>query len=310
MNDVESLSRACPVCGQHGSRSRLQKGALILVDCTTCGMVYANPVRSDLASGQYYDRIGRPFYLSPDKLAGDYAPVRFERELRLLKRFCTGGSVLDVGCSTGAFLYQLKQQKPGNWQVQGIDVASAALDYAASQGVEVIRDSFLQHDFMDLRYDVITFWAVMEHLSSPKAFLDKAVGLAREGGHIFILVPNMHSLAVRWAGQRYRYIYEDHVNYFAPDTLRRFISHNTHLSVVEQGSMHFNPIVLAQDLRSTTDRVPDEDRAKLLKRTTGYKQSPWLKPLRPLYRHVEKILGRFNLADNIYIVAQKTCKTS
>ncbi len=305
---MEALFRACPVCGQNGSRPRLQKGALELVVCTTCGMVYANPVRADLASGQYYDRIGRPFYLSPEKLAGDYAPVRFERELRLLKRFCSGGRMLDVGCSTGAFLYQLNQQEPARWQVQGIDVATAALDYAASRGVAVIRDSFLEHDFKDLHFDAITFWAVMEHLSSPKAFLEKAVEITAEGGYIIILVPNIRSLVVRCVGRRYRYIYEDHVNYFAPDTLKRFISQYDGLRVVEQGSMHFNPIVLAQDFRSTADRVPDEDRARLLKKTTGYKQSTWAKPLRPLYRCLEQILGRFNLADNIYIVAQKRGK--
>jgi hypothetical protein len=80
-------------------------------------MVYANPVDEKLVTGEYYDQLANPFYLSPNKLESDYSPVRFERELKLFRRFCRRGSVFDVGCSTGAFLYQLKTRFPGDYEV-------------------------------------------------------------------------------------------------------------------------------------------------------------------------------------------------
>ena len=72
-------SRDCPVCGGHDAAAYLQKGELRLVRCRRCSMIYANPAPAEFASGQYYDQAGTDYYLSPAKLEGDYAAVRFER---------------------------------------------------------------------------------------------------------------------------------------------------------------------------------------------------------------------------------------
>ena len=297
--------RQCPVCGERTARPLFAKGDLRLVQCANCSMVYASPIPEELATGAYYDRIGKPFYCSPDKLESDYAPVRFERELRIFRQFRLSGNVLDVGCSTGAFLYQVKTRWPLNYRILGADVASAALDYAEQKGVPVLRASFLEHDFHGQHFDVITFWAVMEHLAHPEQFLAKAADLINPGGHIYILVPNWRSLAIRLLGRRYRYIYSDHVNYFSAATLDRFARTSSQFDVLGQGSTHFNPIVILQDFFKHVDRVPDEDRARLLKKTTGYKQNPWLKPIKWAYQLAESALSACNLADNIYIVLQK-----
>jgi len=299
------FQRRCPVCNLQAARPLFRKGDLQLVTCADCTMVYASPIPQELATGTYYDRIGKPFYCSPAKLESDYAPVRFERELRIFRQFCPSGNVLDVGCSTGAFLYQVRVRWPQNYRIVGVDIASAALDYAEQKGVPVLRDSFLEHDFQGQHFDVITFWAVMEHLASPEKFLAKATELLNPGGHLIILVPNWRSLAVRILGQKYRYIYTDHVNYFSAQTLRDFGRASSHLDVVGHGSTHFNPIVIFQDFFKRVDRVPDEERARLLKKTTGYKQNPWLKPIKWVYQAAESALSACNLADNIYIVLQK-----
>ena len=270
-------------------------------------MVYANPIEEELASGKYYDRLGTPFYLSPDKLQSDYAPVRFERELRLFRKYCPQGSVLDVGCSTGAFLYQLG--KTGAYQTTGTDVASEALDHAASQGIKVIRESFLTRDFADTRYDAITFWAVLEHLAEPAEFIQKALGLLKPGGHCFILVPNVKSLAIRICGSKYRYVMPDHLNYFSAAHMQSFVCGPGPVETVHIGSSHFNPIVIWQDLRGGANRVADADRAKLLKKTTAMKQKPWLRPVKFLYRMAESGLNLFGLGDNLVLVVRKlpTC---
>ena len=264
-------------------------------------MIYANPVSAEMA-GEFYDKLGAPFYLAPEKLESDYASVRFERELRLFQQFSPQGTVLDVGCSTGAFLFQLKSR--GNYRVIGTDISGPAAEYARSRGLEILGDSFLEHSFGEASFDAITFWAVMEHLLEPKKFLRKAANLLKPGGHCFILVPNMKSLAVRLLGAKYRYIFPQHVNYFTAATLEKF-SLTENLEIAARGSMHFNPIVLWQDLRGKGEFVPDEERAALLKRTAAYKQNPALKPVKALYHAAEKILGSVNLADNLFIVLRK-----
>src|SRR4051812_27386154 len=110
------VSRDCPLCGAKDHTALFTKGALTLVQCVRCSMIFANPIEEKFITGTFYDQLANPFYLSPDKLQSDYASVRFERELRLFRKFCHRGSVLDVGCSTGAFLFQLRERFPNKYQ--------------------------------------------------------------------------------------------------------------------------------------------------------------------------------------------------
>jgi 2-polyprenyl-3-methyl-5-hydroxy-6-metoxy-1,4-benzoquinol methylase len=299
------INRPCPLCQSGRKQFLFSKGTLRTVACQDCDMIFADPVEASLASGDFYDQLGDSFYLSPEKLAADYAPVRFERELRIFRRHCQSGRVLDVGCSTGAFLFQLKTRFPEEYETVGTDVTSAALDHAEKQGVTVVRESFLAHPWPERGFDAVCFWAVLEHLLEPAAFLRRAASLLKPGGHCFVLVPNMRSLAVRLLGARYRYIMPDHINYFTAATLCRLGALEPMFERVEQTSTHFNPVVIAQDFRRRTDRVADHERARLLGRTTAWKQSRLLAPLQWLYRGSEHVLRWGGLADNLVLVLRR-----
>ena len=91
---TSQVQRSCPLCEGKDADLFMEKGSLRLARCRACTMIYANPVEPELASGKFYDRLGAPFYLSPDKLGGDYAPVRFKRELRFFRAYCRAGAVL------------------------------------------------------------------------------------------------------------------------------------------------------------------------------------------------------------------------
>jgi len=308
MNEPGPLSapeRSCPVCDQHEADALWTKGVLRAVRCRRCTMIYARPVAQEFASGEYYARSAVTYQLSPDKLEGDFAPVRFERELRLFRARCRGGAVLDVGCSTGGFLSQLCQRWPGAYTVVGTDVASAALDHAERRGIPVVRRAFADPAFSPQRFDAVTFWAVLEHLDQPRACLRRAAQVLRPGGHGFILVPNARSLAVRLLGSRYRYVMPEHVNYFSPSTLRRFVGLEPDFRLVALSSTHFNPVVLWQDLVWRREAVPEAERAALLRRTTGWKQHRLLAPARWVYALLERALGRAMLADNLVAVLQR-----
>jgi 2-polyprenyl-3-methyl-5-hydroxy-6-metoxy-1,4-benzoquinol methylase len=301
---MNEILRNCPVCGSGDSQPYLEKHGLKIVRCARCSMLFANPVPAEFASGQYYDTEGAEYYLSPAKLESDYSAVRFERELNLFRRHCQSGAVLDVGCSSGAFLYQLKQRFPGAYEILGTDVSGAPLDYAEAKGVPVLRGDFLAHDFGDKRFDAVTFWAVLEHLLEPKRFLEKAASILKPGGFCFVLVPNMKSLAVRTIGKRYRYIYPQHLNYFTATTLRGLVGN--FFEVADLRFTHFNPIVIWQDWRRGGVEISNQERGQLLKRTTAYKQKSAMKPVKALYQLAEKGLAMCGLADNVAAVLRKT----
>ncbi len=266
-------------------------------------MIYANPVPAEFASGQYYNQTAAEYYLSPAKLESDYAPVRFERELRLFRKCCRAGAVVDVGCSSGAFLFQLREQFPGCYDILGTDVSGPALDYAESRGIPVARGNFIEGIVDNRRFDAITFWAVIEHVVEPKLFLQKAAMLLKPDGLCFVLVPNMKSLATRLLGSKYRYIYPQHLNYFTAETLQKLFASD--FSTAELRSTHFNPLVIWQDWRRGGEEVSNEQRADLLQRTTAYKNNPLLRPVKVFYQIVERALGACYLADNLVIVLRR-----
>jgi 2-polyprenyl-3-methyl-5-hydroxy-6-metoxy-1,4-benzoquinol methylase len=295
------INRACPICDEKVTEPFIAKQNFQLVRCTRCSMIYTNPVPAEMATGAFYDKAGSE-YLSPEKLESDYADVRFERELRLFRAYCHRGSVLDVGCSSGAFLYQLKKRFPNDYKILGTDVSKAPLEHAAKMGVPVARGEFLSQTFEE-KFDAVTFWAVMEHLSNPKLFLKKAASILKPGGCCFILTPNMDSLAIWLLGAKYRYIFAEHLNYFSPKTMKTFLE--LEFAVAGIKSTHFNPLVIWQDFHGGEREIPRAERVKLLKRTTGYKQSPWMLPIKVAYRATEVALGTFSMADNVAIVGRK-----
>jgi len=169
----------------------------------------------------------------------------------------------------------------------------------------VIRRAFTDPGFSPQRFDAVTFWAVLEHLDQPRACLTRAVQILNRGGYCFILVPNTRSLAIRLLGPRYRYVMPEHVNYFSALTLRRFASTEPAFRLVSLVSTHFNPVVIWQDFRRRRDAVPEAERARLLRRTTGWKQNRLLAPARPVYALLERALGGAQLADNLVAVLQR-----
>jgi len=266
-------------------------------------MIYVNPVPTQFASGEYYDHSAADYYLSPDKLESDYSPVRFERELRFFRKHCPRGAVLDVGCSSGSFLFQLSHHFPQDYQILGTDVSGPPLAYAESRGIPVAHRSFLETAVGERKFDAITFWAVIEHVFEPVAFLEKAAALLNPEGFCFVLVPNMNSLAARLLGLKYRYIYSQHLNYFNAATLSKLVEKD--FSILELRSTHFNPFVIWEDWRQHGAHVSNEERGKLLKRTTAYKMNPLLRPAKAFYQLIERMLGAFGVADNLITVLRK-----
>ncbi len=271
--------------------------------CQQCGMIYVREVSESYVTGQFYEDRTESFYLSEDKLKSDYDPVRFQREWALFRQWVPSGRVLDVGCSTGGFLKGLSDM--GEYEVTGCDVSQGALSQAEKMGINVIREPFLELSESDATYDAITFWAVLEHVADPASFLLKAGSLISSGGHCIILVPNLHSLAIRTIGCRYRYIMSEHLNYFSASALSQMVSRVGEWQIERVTSMHFNPMVLIQDALKPREEVPDAERAQLLRRTNRWKRSVLMRPLKSIYRGVESVLSGMLAADNLVMVLKR-----
>lgn len=116
------------------------------------------------------------------RLAKDYSPK----------------TVLDIGSSYPLLLSLLKN-KHNVLSVMGIDGCDKALEYAEELDVPVVNSNFLEHDFGDRKFDLITMVHVIEHFSEPLLPVLKMKSLLNPGGKVFIRTPlNDTTGLTRW----------------------------------------------------------------------------------------------------------------
>ncbi len=116
------------------------------------------------------------------------------------------GKLLDIGCGDGVFL---KYAREAGFEVYGIDLDRKSAKIAKNNlGVETIYHMSLE-DFFEfsqrkfLRFNVITFFEVLEHQDNPKKFLFMVKSLLDDNGFIAGTVPNRESIFQKILHQKY-----------------------------------------------------------------------------------------------------------
>ena len=142
------------------------------------------------------------------------------------------GSILDVGCGTGAFLHTMQQ---AGWEVTGLEPDLLAREKAR----ELYRlQPGLPEQLFHLplgSYHAITLWHVLEHVHQLHEYLDQLKKLLRPGGKIFIAVPNYTSYdAEKYGNDWAAYDVPRHLYHFSPGSMARLLSiHGLNLAKVK-----------------------------------------------------------------------------
>src|SRR5439155_19009680 len=81
-------------------------------------------------------------------------------------------------------------------------------------------ESLAEASFADESFDAITLLSVLEHASDPLALLRECGRVVRPCGALYVIVPNVESLACRVLGSEARtFDGRNHLVYFSPATL-------------------------------------------------------------------------------------------
>src|SRR5919201_3119020 len=212
---------ACPLCGGSTHRPLFEKQGFTFVRCADCRLVFVNQqVREDVVLAQYRTAETNDLWFevltSERQLALDRE--KFADVLDLLEPYKGEGRLLDVGCSIGLFLDLARER---GWRGTGIEFAPRALAFARDHyGLDVLDVPLDEAGFAPESFDAVGLLSVLEHTNEPRRMLGDVARVLRPGGAVYVVVPNIESLACRVLHERARtFDGRNHLVYFSPSTL-------------------------------------------------------------------------------------------
>jgi 2-polyprenyl-3-methyl-5-hydroxy-6-metoxy-1,4-benzoquinol methylase len=216
----------CPLCGAGAHRGLFVKRGFTFVRCTECSLVFSNPqVDESLILEEY--RAGTANDLWVDVLTSERQLEldrrKFAEILDELEPFRGGGQLLDVGCSIGLFLRLAVDR---GWTGTGIEFGERALAYARERlGLDVTDEPLATAGFEPASFDVVALLSVLEHTTAPREMLSEIAEVLRPGGALYVIVPNVDSLACRVLHEHAAtFDGRNHLIYFSPRTLREMLA--------------------------------------------------------------------------------------
>jgi SAM-dependent methyltransferase len=152
---------------------------IYLYKCNTTGYRFYLP-SSLAANGLFYEQL-----MAANK---SYYPTWKSENEVALKFIKNGDELLDIGCGDGAFLNEVRNRL--EVLAEGLEFTEAAAEKARAKGLTVYAESVERLSLrMKGKYDVVTSFQVVEHISQLKSFLSAKLNLLKPGGTMVIGVP-------------------------------------------------------------------------------------------------------------------------
>jgi SAM-dependent methyltransferase len=215
-------SYRCPACGRATAHRLLYvKSGCDILQCRECGLGRTEATGFDPSSyytGDYFDGGHSDGYA--DYLGAEPVLRReFAHTVEFIRRYCSGGRLLDVGCAYGFFLQEAKPF----FEAFGVELAEDAAAHGRKSGLNVVTGVADEALFGQLgTMDVIVLLDVIEHLPSPRETLDLCARHLNPGGIIVVTTGDFGSLSARLTGARWRLMTPpQHLWFFTAPSMRR-----------------------------------------------------------------------------------------
>ena len=150
--------------------------------------------------------------------------------------------LLDVGCSSGAFLGSATQL---GFQAEGVEPAPLACATAQASGLKVFNGLLHEARFATGSFDAISLLEVIEHLKAPLPVLQESARLLRPGGVMLVGTGNAASWTARAFGSHWDYLriekHGGHISFFNPGSLAKLAAQaGLEVALVKTRSLRFS----------------------------------------------------------------------
>lgn len=163
--------------------------------CSKCSVEFLEDIKEDLKlwyTGAYRNdhtsTIGDTSTNEAKKFFDLNKPLQHRRIKHYKKILRRSDHVLDIGCSTGHWLDQIK---PLVKKVYGLELNKEHASFVRKRLNIPCFTNEIKDFQVDNKFDVITFFQVFEHIPNPKEFLHHIRSRLKKNGKLIIEVPNL-----------------------------------------------------------------------------------------------------------------------
>lgn len=183
------------------------------IRCAHCSFVQCRPIPSEADLTAFYRDVYA--YEWFDRNAFFKRIQARHRAFKVRNLLQPGIRCLDFGCGHGFFVRALL--------AQGRDAFGFDIGVEKIESKENSRITYAQQfgDYSAYNFDLITAWHVLEHMRDPDVTLNQLAARLKQGGKLFIAVPNLDSsgfrrFGVKWGWTQQPYV---HINHFTHSNL-------------------------------------------------------------------------------------------
>src|SRR5665647_2153321 len=198
------LYDSCPCCGQKNITPvfsaedyTLSHERFEIWECKNCTLRFTQNVPGQDKIGAYYQSENYISHSDTNKglINNLYHKVRIRtlaKKRKMVEEITgkSGGSILDVGCGTGAFLHTMQLS---GWKITGLEPDETARKKALELYKLNLDSSEKLFSLPAESFDAITMWHVLEHVHELHEYIKRLKELLKPGGKLFIAVPNYTS---------------------------------------------------------------------------------------------------------------------
>ncbi len=175
---------SCKLCGCKDFKYRNAQvrdaKELKVLECSGCSLVYLSNV--DHIDENFYEESNMHKEIDFNRWQNE-TKEDDERRFEFVKSMITNKSVLDFGSGNGGFALRAKEVSSN---IATVELEKAVAPFYAKKSLRLYDDL----DKIEEKFDYITAFHVIEHLSEPEVILKKMKNLLKDGGKIIIEIPN------------------------------------------------------------------------------------------------------------------------
>jgi 2-polyprenyl-3-methyl-5-hydroxy-6-metoxy-1,4-benzoquinol methylase/ribosomal protein S27E len=218
----------CPACGSNNTKTLYKKYSLNHLVCKKCLTQYVSPRPTKTILKDFYKNSVNYAYWAKYIFSAS-ADIRKEKIFKPRALFLKeninskklNGTLLEIGAAYGYFCEEIKKLNLFT-KIIGIEPTPDLANVLRSKKIDVIEKSY-EDAVIEDSVDVIVNFEVIEHLFSPKEFLEWCYRKLNPGGCLYLTCPNIGGFETTALSEKSDNVDHEHLNLFNTISIKKLV---------------------------------------------------------------------------------------